>query len=377
MSEMSVELIRGWSWLSLNVEVSESSVNAVCASLQSSLVSNDMVKTQSAFASYYESFGFFGTLTTLAAPRMFKIKVTKPASFRLTGSPVALPHQLTILRGWNYLPNPHHTPTLLAEGLPTGIDFAMNDQIKGQLQFAAFYPGFGWFGSLEKVTPGLGYMLFISGEGGEAVFQPLATSAPTVAPTRGLTRSPTATPAVLSTPTTAHTNTPTSAPTIAPTSTPTSALTSPAPTQACMIKQAEHPNYTTRAQDVALCGNAYAASNIDSACGPGWAVCTLSQWQERFPAGSAPGGTLTSWGGSQSSRMSGTWVADAPASSMTWNSPNGAYNPWNGGKYLKDAFGNILKGSGSCCKWDTSFSLSTSDESGLAVYCCAQQNALG
>ena len=143
--------------------------------------------------------------------------------------------------------------------------------------------------------------------------------------------------------------------------------------QACGIKEAEHPSATTVARDVALCGNRYSTSNIDTACAPGWSVCTLSQWDARYPKGSAPGGTLSSFGDPQSSRMNGVWNAGAPTTGEIWNcSPSSCddgYNPWNSGKFLyNDAKTAILSGSGGCCSWDTSFTSGSSSQ--MAVYCC-------
>jgi len=48
-----------------------------------------------------------------------------------------------------------------------------------------------------------------------------------------------------------------------------------------------------------------------------------------------------------------------------------AYNPWNGGKYLVENHisKQVMKGSGSCCGWDTTFS-KVGPGSSYAVYCC-------
>ena len=106
----------------------------------------------------------------------------------------------------------------------------------------------------------------------------------------------------------------------------------PPPPHGCSIKQAEHPSYTTQTQDVVLCGNNYSPDNVDQACGTAWEVCTLSMWNARYPKGSAPGGSLSSWGEAQTSRMSGVWNARAPTNSDTYdlNEQEAAagYNPW-------------------------------------------------
>jgi hypothetical protein len=149
-------------------------------------------------------------------------------------------------------------------------------------------------------------------------------------------------------------------------------------TQACTIREAEHPTYTTVDQRVALCGNTYDSSNMATACAPGWQVCTESQWTARFPRGVAPGGTLSTFGVPQADRLVSTWYAGAPAytpeSSWLWTCGpecDDGYNPWNNGKYLmNDSRTGIMKGNGSCCNWDAGFA-PTSETSNFAVYCCA------
>jgi hypothetical protein len=146
---------------------------------------------------------------------------------------------------------------------------------------------------------------------------------------------------------------------------------------ACTFRDAEHPNYTTIAQDVALCGAHYTPTTIHDACTPDFHVCRLAEWTARFPANAAPNGPLSTWGASQATRCLGTgdWEADRPQDGQTWNenicaASDGPYNPWNDGKFLfADDGTTILEGSGNCCDWDETFA-PTEATSGFAVYCC-------
>lgn len=87
-------------------------------------------------------------------------------------------------------------------------------------------------------------------------------------------------------------------------------------TQGCAIKEAENPCYTTIARDVVLCGNTYTSGNIQTACNVGWSVCTLTQWNAKYPKGVAPGGTLASFGTPQAQRMNNVWIAMAPTGAI-------------------------------------------------------------
>jgi hypothetical protein len=171
-TEMTAELGVGWTWLSLYVEASDMSVNNVFAAVSSTMATGDHVKSQFSFTQYYEGFGFFGTLSTLTTDSMYAVSITNPTTFRFSGLPVALPKTISITTGWTFLPNPYGTTTSLAQAVPTGIAYMLNDQCKSQFSFSSYYPGYGWFGSLASFTPGWGYMLLLTGAGGEATFQP-------------------------------------------------------------------------------------------------------------------------------------------------------------------------------------------------------------
>jgi len=151
-------------------------------------------------------------------------------------------------------------------------------------------------------------------------------------------------------------------------------------TYACNTRAAEHPGYTTQKRDGALCGNKYTTSSIQYACAANWKVCTVDEWNARYPKGSSPGGTLTSWGSQQSSRLTdGQWMAGAGASTAYWscggsmgtsNCITTGYSPWSHGHYLYSNDGNtIMKGSRGN-SWDSTFSPSNSEY--MAIYCCWQ-----
>jgi len=165
-----IKLAVGWTWISLNLEADDMSVNTVFASVQ--LNGNEYVKSQYQFTQNYPGWGFFGTLTTLSTDSMYGCKLFDPATMAWQGLPTALPKTISLNgeRAWTYIPCPYLTPRPLAEGLPVGVPFGLNDQFKSQFNFAAFYPGYGWFGSLTTVEPGHGYMLWLNEAGGTGTF---------------------------------------------------------------------------------------------------------------------------------------------------------------------------------------------------------------
>ena len=157
----------------------------------------DFVKSRSRFATFHEAdSSFTGSLTTLESGSMYSIKLSAANTLPLVGPPIAADAPVPITAGWNWLPflplevrATRHTPpscpprrrgspraplpcARLTTGprsvrpqacplatLPTS-SFSEGDMIKSRTAFATFYPGYGWYGPLVELTPGMGYMLW-------------------------------------------------------------------------------------------------------------------------------------------------------------------------------------------------------------------------
>ena len=95
---LNLQLNQGWSWISLNVEASDMSVNGVFESL--GLRNGDHVKSQFLFTDYYEGFGFFGQLRTMHTDEMYSVKLSAATTLTITGTPTALPKPIALGTGW-------------------------------------------------------------------------------------------------------------------------------------------------------------------------------------------------------------------------------------------------------------------------------------
>ena len=139
------------------------SVGSVLASLAPG--AGDIIKSNTAFAVFDPdtAIGWVGTLTTLSNTSGYKIKLSEPGTVLHEGTPVdpgATP--VPIANGWNwigYLPaQPMSVATALgdleARGLLNGDEI-----VKGLSLFAEWNSG--WFGSLETMSPGEGYKLYL------------------------------------------------------------------------------------------------------------------------------------------------------------------------------------------------------------------------
>jgi len=149
----------GWTWVSINAEAIDMSVNALFTTANKA--ADDYIKDQNSFSMYYEGFGFYGTLDTVTTETMYKVTLSQGQTITFTGIPVAIPYSKTLVSGWNYLSCPYQLSATLTAGMPQKT-WDDGDLVKSQTEFATYYAGFGWYGILEQISPTLGYKLKVT-----------------------------------------------------------------------------------------------------------------------------------------------------------------------------------------------------------------------
>ncbi|MBQ6771871.1 MAG: leucine-rich repeat domain-containing protein [Bacteroidales bacterium] len=153
-------LANGWNWYSTYVELGG---NNGLEQLENSLDSNGMViKSRSnGFVEYYEASeqsGWFGTLNAIFNEQMYMVRTNTACSTAIVGEPTDVEsHPITIGTGWNWIGFPSQQALVLGEAL-SDFTAANNDMFKGRNGYATYLEGFGWFGSLNILEPGQGYM---------------------------------------------------------------------------------------------------------------------------------------------------------------------------------------------------------------------------
>ena len=156
----------GWNWFSLNVE-GDLSIGSVMGSLNST--EGDFIKSASASATYYTSFGWYGGLEELNVTGMYKFQSANADLLTYSGAPVnPASTPISLAEGWNwigFLPQ-HDGPT--AQALAS-ITTSQNDFIKNQSASSTYYDDFGWYGGLEVMAPTEGYMLSVA-TGSELIY---------------------------------------------------------------------------------------------------------------------------------------------------------------------------------------------------------------
>ena len=164
------EFNTGWNWWSTYIE--QGGYNGL-EDLQAYLTNSGyMISSQTEFTMNYATYGWYGSLNSITNESMYKIKMNQ-AGYSDLYYYNARPdlHPITVVPGWNYIGYVSDYEMDLNEAL-MGLEPSDGDMIKSQYAYANYYEGYGWFGSLNYMEPGKGYMYkaadtatFIYGQG--------------------------------------------------------------------------------------------------------------------------------------------------------------------------------------------------------------------
>ena len=151
------ELNAGWNWWSTFIEQG-GSYNGL-SDLQAYLTNSGyMISSQTEFTMNYGAYGWYGSLNSINNESMYKIKMNEPGySYLYYYNARTDRHPITVVPGWNYIGYVSNNIMDLEDAL-IGIEPSNGDMIKSQYAYANYYEGYGWFGSLNYMEPGMGYM---------------------------------------------------------------------------------------------------------------------------------------------------------------------------------------------------------------------------
>ena len=160
-----VDLTEGWNWLSAYVE--GDAVDLIQA-LENSLGDKGItIKDSDNSTDYYgEEYGWYGELDDLGIvnEKMYMINVSESCTVELQGTPAnPADHTITINPGWNWIGFPCAEAVSVAAAL-AGFEAEEGDVLKGSELSTDYYgEEFGWFGGLETLEPGQGYLYKYNG----------------------------------------------------------------------------------------------------------------------------------------------------------------------------------------------------------------------
>ena len=148
----------GWNWWSGYVELNGASS---LQSLENGLGTHGvMVKSQNnGYASYLSGYGWYGLLTSINNECTYQVKTNAACSVSLSGN-AANPssHPVTLTSGWTWVGYPVNASMSVTSAL-AGITPQNGDMLKSQNNgYASYLSGYGWYGSLNTLNPGMGLM---------------------------------------------------------------------------------------------------------------------------------------------------------------------------------------------------------------------------
>ena len=177
-----IALSAGWNWFSVYVE--GDAVELIQA-IENGLGDKGItIKASEISTDYYDDFGWFGELDALGIvnEQMYLINVTESCTIELQGTPAnPANHTITINPGWNWIGFPCAEAVSVAVALG-GFEAVEGDVLKSNETSTDYYgEDFGWFGELQTLEPGQGYLykyngttpkslVFSTTAGGKSVF---------------------------------------------------------------------------------------------------------------------------------------------------------------------------------------------------------------
>ena len=169
--EQSVELKKGWNWISMNVNPKQKSVPAVFEKIAGNVTS---VKSQTEYLSI-ENGVWGGNLTgDMNNTEMYAVQMKEPCTLRIVGQRIEpADNVITVEKGWNWIGYYGQQVASVANAL-SGLEKSEGDILKGQ-RGVSYYDVYEWSGSLSIMEPNVGYILMINGDGNYSFSYPSST----------------------------------------------------------------------------------------------------------------------------------------------------------------------------------------------------------
>lgn len=146
----------GWNWWSTYIE--QEGIDGLLMLEEGLGGSCSIISSQSAYTTNYGEYGWYGSLGSIGNEEMYRLDITEPVSVTMEGvKAIASEHPITVYSGWTYMGYVESGSMSVEEAL-SGMEKTTGDVLKSQQGYTTYYDSYGWFGSLNTMTPGTGYM---------------------------------------------------------------------------------------------------------------------------------------------------------------------------------------------------------------------------
>ena len=156
----------GWTWLSMNTYQADMSINTILSTF--SPLSGDLIKSQTEFAQYStESNMWVGGLDSLDHRSTYLLKLGEEDTLTRIGYPIDVElDTITINEGWNWVGYTPQESYLINDALASLDTVVITGNIvKSQTGYAQFLESYGWYGSMNYMDPGEGYLINTASDG--------------------------------------------------------------------------------------------------------------------------------------------------------------------------------------------------------------------
>ena len=159
-----LSLQKGWNWISLNVKPqAESTLNTLFAN-NKAFAANDQIVYANGYAAFDGSKWSTDQIATLSIDNVYQVYVNNAGQYRVIGSELTSSDMAVKLAGkaWSSLPYRLTEITPIATAMADyqlGDKASVGDVIKSLDQFAVLSENNTWVGSLQNLTPGVGYFI--------------------------------------------------------------------------------------------------------------------------------------------------------------------------------------------------------------------------
>ncbi|MCR5037047.1 MAG: T9SS type A sorting domain-containing protein, partial [Bacteroidales bacterium] len=168
------QLASGWNWYSTYIEQNDADGLSM---LESGLGSHGelIMSRTGAMVENFEGSFWWGDLNAVTNEEMYEIKTNAQTNVVLTGGK-AMPssHPITVAPGWNWIGYVSNTSNSIDNAL-SSLTSNEDDIIQSRNAFSSYFPGYGWYGDLENMTPGQGYMYKSNGTVSQTLVYPTAS----------------------------------------------------------------------------------------------------------------------------------------------------------------------------------------------------------
>ena len=167
----SYTLNSGWNWFSTYIE--QNGIDGLSMLEEGLGEHGEFIQSRTgAMVENFDGSFWWGDLNAVTNEDMYEVKTNAQVSVTMTGS-VANPasHPITVAPGWNWIGYVSDATKSVDNAL-SSLTPNEDDVIQGRNAFSSYFPGWGWYGDLENMTPGQGYMYKSNGTASQTLVYP-------------------------------------------------------------------------------------------------------------------------------------------------------------------------------------------------------------